>query len=200
MFQKKVKEEEEPTSLTEKEIKSLKDKLTEKSENLDDLKIKDLKMNDLIPQVYNNVVITIMDGYSTLDLPYGMDRGKFKTFQKSAGGAFHRDVLNFSRGKKHGKYLLVEGKNERKIVRLIEDEELTAFKSLRLVKGILKDKPYMVLKNLMPDEKLTGVGRYIKENSEHDEVEETININIPVINSEDDDFESHTSSVSLFDE
>jgi len=85
-------------------------------------------------------------------------------------------------------------------VRLIEDEELTAFKSLRLVKGILKDKPYMVLKNLMPDEKLTGVGRYIKENSEHDEVEETININIPVINSEDDDFESHTSSVSLFDE
>jgi len=90
MFQKKVKEEEEPTSLTEKEIKSLKDKLTEKSENLDDLKIKDLKMNDLIPQVYNNVVITIMDGYSTLDLPYGMDRGKFKTFQKSRKVPFSR--------------------------------------------------------------------------------------------------------------
>lgn len=200
MFQKKVKEE-EPTPLTEKEIQDLKKKLTSKEADIDALNVKDLEISDIIPQVYNDVIITIdPDGYQTLHLPYGMDKNKFRTFRKSAGGVFSRDVLDYSRNKDHGKYVLIEKKGERKIVRLIEDEELTLFKSLRLVKGIVKDKPYMILRNLEENDKLTNSVRYIKENSEHEEGEEVINVAPQVTAKDDDEYDSNTSSVSLFDE
>lgn len=201
MFQKKNKEE-EPVVLTTKGIQSLKEKLVKdhKNEEIDNLSIKDLKMDELIPQEYNGVIITIMDGYQTLDLPVSMEKNKFKTWRKSAGGVFSRDVLNYSRNKEHGKYVLLEGNGEKKIVRLIEDEELFMFKHLKLIKGIIKDKPYMLLKNVDNNDKLTSNGRYIKENSEHEKVEETIAIGPQVTASDTDDFESHTSSVSLFDE
>lgn len=199
MFQKKKKEE-EPIQLTEKEIQEIKKKLTDKQNDPENLEVKDLDISQLVPQFYNDVVISIFEGYHTLFLPSNMEKGKFRTFRRSAGGIFSKDVLNFSREKDHGKYLLLEGKGERKIVRLIEDEELTMFKHLKLVKGILKDKPYMILKNLDEKEKLSSTGRYIKENSELEEVEETINIEPHVIAEEDDEYNSNTSSVSLFDE
>jgi hypothetical protein len=186
--------------MSEKEIQKLKDKLFEKEVNLDDLKIKDLTIEEMFPQTYNGVIISKLDGYHTLHLPYGMDSGKFKTFQKSGGGVFSNDSLNYTRGKEHGNYVLIEGKGERKIVRLIEDEELTLFQSLRLIKGIIKDKPYMLLRNLTPDEKINNIVRYIeKENSEHEEVEEVMAIPTQVI-VEDDDHETNATSVSLFED
>jgi hypothetical protein len=199
MFQKKI-EEEKVQELTEKEIQKLKEKLGKNDDELDDIKIKDLKISDIIPQSYNDVIITIMDGYHTLHLPPTMEKGKFKTWRKSAGGMFSKDVLNFSRKKEHGKYVLIEGRGERKIVRLIEDEELNEFKHFKLVKGIVKDKPYMILKKLSPGEKLTNTRRYIKENSEHVEIEETINITPQMLSNSDDDYDTNVSSVSLFDE
>jgi hypothetical protein len=186
--------------LTEKEIKSLKKKLTDKETDVDAINVKDLKLSEIIPQSYNGTIITIMDGYHTLYLPDGMEKGKFKTFRKSVGGIFSEDVLNYSRGKEHGNYVLIEKKGERKIVRLIEDEELTTFKHLRLIKGILKDKPYMVLRSLGENDKLTSNERYIKENSENLETEEVMVVNPQVIATDDDDHETNGTSVSLFDE
>lgn len=186
--------------MTEKDIKSLKKKLTDKETDIDAINVKDLKMGELYPQSYNGTVITIMDGYHTLCLPDGMEKGKFKTFRKSAGGIFSKDLLNFSRNKEHGKYVLIEKKGERKIVRLIEDEELTTFKHLKLVKGILKDKPYMVLRTLSENDKLTSAERYIKENSEELATDEVMAVNPQVTASDDDDHETNGTSVSLFDE
>jgi len=186
--------------MTEKEIQKLKDKLTEKEVDLNDLKIKDLKIKDLLPQIYNDTVVAILDGYHTLVLPVGMDSGKFKTFRKSAGGIFSKDVLQFSRSQEHGNYLLIEGKGEKKVVRLIEDDEVTLFQSLRLIKGIVKDKPYMLLRHLGPDEKINYIGRYIeKENSEHEEVEEVMAIPVQMT-ADEDDHETNVTNVSLFDE
>jgi hypothetical protein len=199
MFQKKKKEI-EIKELTEKDIQNLKKKLTDKQSDPENLEVKDLNISEIIPQVYNDVIISILDGYHTLYLPNNMEKGKFRTWRKSAGGMFSKDVLNYSREKDHGKYVLIEGKGERKIVRLIEDEELSLFSHLKLVKGILKDKPYMILKNLAENENLTSSVRYIKENSEHEEVEETITVAPQATASDDDEYDSNTSSVSLFDE
>lgn len=199
MFQKKKKEEEQ-VQLTEKEIQDLKKKLNSKETDIDAINVTDLKMSDIIPQSYNDVIVNIIDGYHTLYLPEGMEKGKFRTWRRSAGGMYSKDVLAFSRGKEHGKYVLIEKKGERKIVRLIEDEELSLFKHLKLVKGIVKDKPYMIFKNLQENEKLTSTVRYIKENSEHKEGEEVINIVTQINENDDDDYDTNTSSVSLFDE
>ena len=199
MFQKK-KVESVPEPLTEKEIQKIKDKLNEK-EDLSDLKIKDLKIEELFPQFVNNVTVTIENGRQTLYLPEGMDKGKFKTFRKSKGGMFAKDVMNFGRGNEHGKYVLIEGKGERKIVRLIEDEELFLFQTFKLVSGIIKDKPFMLLKNLQDGQNYTSSGRYIEKiNSEELENEETMNVNPQVTAELEDDHDSTGSSVSLFDE
>lgn len=173
--------------------------MTEK-EKLDNLDIKDLDIKDIIPQSFNGTIVTVMNDKHTLQLPIGMDGPKFKTFRKSNGGVFNRDVLAWKRGKEHGKYVFIEGNGERKIVRIIEDDEMLFFQSLKLIKGIVKDKPYMLLRNLKPGDKLTSTGEYIvKENSEH-EIEVPEMIVTPQVKVEDDDHDVPTTSVSLFDE
>jgi len=157
-------------------------------------------MEDIIPQSLNGVIIAKLDGYHTLVMPDGMDQGKFKTWLKSSAGVFSKDALNFLRGKEHGKYVLIEGKGERKIARLIEDDELHLFKSLRLVKGIVKDKPFMTVRDLHENDKLTSSERYIKENSEIVEPAETMVIDPQPSTGVEDDHESLGNSVSLFDE
>lgn len=199
MFQKKKVEEIELAPLTEKEIKTLKDKLTDKEE-FDNLNIKDLDIKDLIPQSINAVIVNKLNDKHCLILPDNMDGGKFKTWRKSRGGMFNKDVLNYLRRNEHGKYILIEGNGERKIVRLIEDDELLLFQTLRLIKGIVKDKPYMLLRNLNPGEKLTCDGRYIEKDSEHKEEIGSMNIVPQVKVEDDDDHDPITSSVSLFDE
>lgn len=199
MFQQNNKEE-EIVRLSEKEIQTYKKKIAKKQNDPDNLEIKDLKINEIIPQVYNNVIITIFEGYHTLFLPDGMDKHKFKTFKKSPGGIFSKDVLNFSRGKKQGQYLLLSVEGQRKIIRLVENDEISMFKHLKLIKGILKDTPYMILRELEENDNLTNSLRYIKENSEHEEIDEVISITPQISSSVDDDCDSPISSVSLFDE
>ena len=185
--------------MTEKDIRTIKDKLTEK-EKLDNLDIKDLDIENIIPQSFNGTIVAIVDDKHTIQLPLGMDGPKFKTFRKSNGGVFNRDVLAWKRGKEHGKYVFIEGHGERKIVRLIEDDEMLLFQTLKLIKGIVKDKPYMLLRNLQPGDKLTSDGGYIeKENSEH-EIEVPEMIVTPQVKVEDDGPDVSTTSVSLFDE
>jgi len=199
MFHKKKIEEITPLPLTEKEIKTIKDKLSEK-ENIN-LEVKDLNINELIPQVFNDTKVTIYDDHHTLILAYGMSGDKFKTFQKSRGGIFNRDVLAYYRGLEHGKYLLIEGRGGIKtIIRLIDDDELLLFQTLKLIHGIIKDKPFMELRTLQEGEKLTQTTRYIKEtNNMHEEILEVEYV-VPHNIKAKEEQDPISTSVSLFDE
>jgi hypothetical protein len=200
MFQKKKETLPEPEPLTESDIKKLKEKLAQKEKEEEELKIKNLKIEDLLPQNFGEVTISLHNNKHCVIMKETMNQDKFKTFKKSKGGMFLRDSLAYSRGKDCGKYLLIEGNNERKIVRLIEDEELLLFQIRKLIHGIIKDKPYMLLKKLESRQKLTSETEYIKQNSEHEEiVEEVMNVNVTSVKI-DDDHISTGSSVSLFDD
>jgi len=164
------------------------------------LKIKDLSINQIIPNTINDIAITIESNCHTLYLPDNFNGDRFRTFKRSRGGMFSKDVLNFSRGFKHGKYLLILNDTEKMIVRLIEDEELLMFQNLKLIDGILKDKSYMLLKTLQRGDKLTSTKRYIvKINSDDDAEVEVMNVNLPVPSKVEDDQDYTTRSISLFD-
>ena len=204
MFQKKKEVLPEPEPLTESDIKKLKEKLTAKDihkNEEEELVIKDLGITDLIPQAFKEITITLEGGSHCVNMADGMNQDKYKTFRKSKGGIFSRDALAYTRGKEYGKYLLIEGNGDRKVVRIIEDEELLLFQTLKLINGIIKDKPYMLLKNLEEGQELTGTTEYIKKNSEQEDlIEEEIMVYTPTSIELEDDHESVGSSVSLFDE
>jgi hypothetical protein len=164
------------------------------------LKVKDLSINQLIPNTIYDVAINIEKGHHTIYFPVNFNGDRFKTFRKSRGGMFSKDVLNFSRGFKHGKYLLILNDTEKIIVRLIEDEEMSMFQSLKLVDGIIKDKSYMLLKTLQRGDKLTDTKKYIdKINSDDVEEVEVMNVNLPVQSTVEDDHDYTIRSISLFD-
>jgi hypothetical protein len=56
-------------------------------------RITDLSMAELLPQVMNNVIIGMIDGYHVQQLPDNMTGDRYKTFKKSRGGVFARDSL-----------------------------------------------------------------------------------------------------------
>ena len=196
MFQKKV-EVQAPIELSDADIKKIKDKLSEKE--IANLKITDLNIPDIIPQVFNGTLVDIQNGHHVLYLADRIDGSKYKTFRKTNGGVFSRDVLAFKRNLDHGNYVLIEGKGERKIVRLIEDDELFLFQTFKLVNGIIKDKAFMTVRELQPDEKLAYNGGYIEKNSGRHEPEEVMLVD-PLVIDVEDDHETNVSSVSLFDE
>jgi hypothetical protein len=203
MFQKKKEVLPEPEPLTEKDIQQIKEKLTKKDIHKNEeveVKVKDLKMIDLLPQDFGEVAISILDKQHTITFSDTMNGDKYRTFRKSKGGMFSRDALAYTRGKDNSKYLLIEGNGERKVVRIIEDGELLLFQTLKLIHGIIKDRPYMLLKELGKGEKIPGGHGYIKKNSEtEEEIEDVMNVNPTKIDIEDD-HNSVGSSVSLFDE
>lgn len=198
MFRKKeVEEVQEPLSTLD--IAKIKQKLNESEDK--SLSVRDLVISDIVPQSCKYGVIQILDGRHVLFLNETVNKDKYKSFNKSAMGRFNSDVVKFTNKKNPGKYLLIEGKGERKIVRLIEDEDLLLYQTLKLIDGIIKDKPYMILRNLEEGEKLTSSKRYVKEiNNENADDLLFMNIN-PVSPTEEDDIhESISSSISLFDE
>lgn len=198
MFFKKKEVEPEIIPLTETEIKILKLKLTEKEDS--NLSVKDLSMEQIIPQSFKQGVINLIDGKHTLFLAENIDGDKFKTFRKSKAGRFNEDVLNFSRDKDHGKYLLIENKEKREIVRLIEDDEILLYQTLKLINGIIKDKPYMSIRELGPSDKLTNSKRYIKEKNDEIPITSESEFIPPPSPTLEDDHEVHATSVSLFNE
>ena len=193
----KKKEPEEIIALTPAEIK----KINKSYKNLDvNYIIKDLSLEKLIPQLFDDAAVTIINNHHMLFLNIDMSGDKYKTFKKSIGGIFSKDLLNFSRNKLHGKYILIEGEGKRIVARLIENEEVLLFQTYHLIHGLIKDKPYMQLKKLHQGEKLSNSGRYIKQrNSEHESVKDDVKIN-PQVKAVDEDNKFDTISVSLFDE
>ena len=190
------KEQKVETISLAKEIKKIKSKL---NENVDiNYSIKDLSMSDIIPQMVDGNLIYVQNGYHTQYLPEGMIGEKYKMFKRGKGGVFCRDTMNFSKGKRTGRYVLIEGNDERFIARLIEDDELLMFQTLKLIDGLVKDKPYMTLRVLEHDEKLTSYNRYIKErNIDYENMEEPAN---PAEQEFDENFPPLLSNVPLFDE
>jgi len=161
-------------------------------------KITDVKIEKLIPNVIDDYIVTIYEDHHTIVLPLNINGTQFKAWCKGRGGVFSKDVLNFSLGLEHGKYVLMKGKKLNCIARVITEEEELQFKTMKLVDGQIKDRPYMILKKLENGEKLSSTQRYINEKElEH---EDNIFIATSAKPSQDDDVDHHVGSISLFTE
>ena len=122
---------------------------------LKDCNVKDIDIKDLVPNVIDNVIINIVDDAHTIFLPPDMTSMQFSNFTNSKGGTFSKDVLRYTKGKPHGKYVLVEQAETDLILRLIEEEEWLKFQVAGLMHGIVKDTPYMLLKEVKKGEPYT---------------------------------------------
>jgi hypothetical protein len=170
------------------------------NEAVEDIKdsIKDIKIEQLIPNVIDNYIVTVFEDHHTVVLPINITGTQFRAWYKGKGGVFSKDVLNFTLNKPFGKYILIKGKSLHCVARVIEEEEELQFRTLKLVDGQIKDRPYMILKKLEEGEKLWSTQRYINEKDvEH---EENPYILASRESSQDDDVDHHVGSISLFTE
>jgi len=167
-----------------------------KSQEVDDnnLSIKDLNINEIVPNVVENVIIHVFDNRCQLNLPSNMTGFDFKKWKNGRGGIFSKDLNDFLFGKNDNQYVLLKSEKERKIIRLINDNENKIFEQLNLIDGKIKDKNYMVIRTLYNEEPLTKNNRYIEQNTEE--------TNIPIINislnSNEDSENRDKDSISLF--
>lgn len=178
------------------DVKKLLEAVEEKN-----LSIKDLKILNLVPNVVDDVVIGIPNGHVEAYLPKDMSGDRYKKWLKGRGGIFYRDLTRANSNRAHGKYVLLEGNGSRMISRLIDDDEIELFSVLKLIDGKIKDLPYMTIRTLEEDEKLTSTQRYIKENDE--EYNSEIRITIPnndISSEEPEDSEPDHGNVSLFED
>jgi len=160
--------------------------------------VADIKFEKLIPNVIDNFLVTIFEDHHTILLPINATGTQFRAWNKGKGGVFSKDVLKYSLNLPHGKYVLIKSKALKCIARVISEEEELQFKTMKLIDGQIKDRPYMILKKLENGEKLSSTQRYINEKDiEHEE-----NAYIPASNkaAQDDDVDHHVSSISLFTE
>ena len=172
-----------------------KNKIQEPVELISDT-VTDIKIEFLIPNVIDNIIVTIFEDHHTLALPMNINGQVFRAWNKSKGGVFSKDVLNFSLNKPYGKYILIKGTTLNCVARIVTEEEELQFKTLKLVDGQIKDRPYMILKNLQQGEKLASTQRYINEKDM--EPEDNIFATPPQVTSQDDDVDHHVGSISLF--
>jgi hypothetical protein len=153
--------------------------------------LRNLQINEICPNFVDGVVISIEGGKRRLDLPSSMSSDVFRKWLGGRGGVFSQDVSHFLKKKPSAKYILMEGEGERTILRLIDDDEFLAFETRKLVDGKVKDKAYMVLRNIKENEPLTTSSRYIIETPEIIEPEP---LDIPP----QDDGDSLVQSMQLF--
>ena len=162
----------------------------------DNYNVRDLSIEELIPNTFENCIVTIFEDHHTLDMPMTMTGMVFSNWMKTKAGIFSKDVNRFTNKKPHGKYVLYEGYGKKYVARLINEDELITFESLNLVDGHLKDVPYMILKDLTEDETFTSVKRYI-EVSPDDIQDDAVITHDPLC--EDEETTTY-NSVSLFSE
>jgi hypothetical protein len=162
------------------------------------LSVLDLKITDIVPNNINNVILTVASNKCILHLPKTMLGNDYKRWKNSNGGVFYKDLRNFCSNKPCGKYVLLENNNQKLIVRLIENQEIDAFKNLNLINGKIKDKPYMTLKQVRAGEALTKTDRYIEYIDDYDVLKIVMPDNISST-TEDSDGHFVRDSISLFD-
>ncbi len=161
--------------------------------------VEDINIEKLIPNVIDNFAIAIIDGHHTTVLPPNVYGPQFKTWSKGRGGVFSRDILKYSRGLKHGKYVIIKEVNKKFIARIISEEELLEFKTLKLVSGQIKDISYMFLKEIQ-DESFVSTKLEIT-NDEETTISEDIEFvsRTPKNNeAQEEEFEVKRGSISLF--
>jgi hypothetical protein len=162
--------------------------------------IQDVRIDRIFPNVIDDVLVTIVDGHHTLFLPINFNGIQFRNWKKGRGGMFSKDVLNYSLNKSCAKYILLHTANLTCIARLIDEDEEELFRSLKLIEGQIKDKFYMILKNIENKSKLTSTFININEREPLIQLD-TISFypnNTP--KAPDEDFDHHTGSISLFTE
>jgi hypothetical protein len=174
---------------------------TQTDESIENLNYttRDLTIDQIVPNVIDNFIITILDGHHTVVLPPMTTGIQFKNWSHGRGGIFSKDVLHFSLNQNKSKYLLLQGSGMNCVIRLIEEEELLMFKTLKLIDGELKDRSYMILKKLQEGEKLTSTIKYVINEKESDESDYEVVISSINI-SRDEDTDYHANSISLFTE
>ena len=160
--------------------------------------VKDLTIPDILPIYIEEVTIMLIGGRREITLSDTMNGERFTNWKRRKGGAFYKDVFEFSRGRDHGKYVEITGPNVDYIVRLIEDEELEDFTVRRLVHGKIKDKPFMILENRSEIEDSDEEDGYIEETDISADEETPIVLGTPSIPPEDDEANSGRS-ISLFE-
>lgn len=161
------------------------------------LSIKDVKIEELVPNVVDDIIIIIPNGECMLNLPSNMSADKVKKWKKGRGGMFYKDVKRNLRGESCGQYVVLEGDGKKTIARLIEEEELETFNLLNIIDGKIKDKAFMIVRNLMQDESLTKSNRYI-EQIDNIEDQRIVVINTDI--SSDAEDSDNQGNVSLFDD
>ena len=136
------------------------EKTNVQSEELNNYTIKDLTIDEIIPNVIDNFIVTIFEDHHTIFLPSTTTGIQLKAWNHGRGGVFSKDVFKHAQNKKTGQYVLIKGNDVRCIARLITEEEKLLFSSLKLIDDKIKDIPYMILKNLKEDEKLSSTRKY----------------------------------------
>jgi hypothetical protein len=162
--------------------------------------VKDLNLEDLVPTVIDGVTIKIDNGRREISIPDSMNGDKFRTWKKRKGGAFYKDIFELTRGREHGKYVMVTGEDIEYVIRIIEEDEMEEFQARRLVHGKIKDKSFMILyNNSDPNENDEDQEGYIDENNQEDIENENLMIVEPTNIAPDDEETGSAKSISLFD-
>lgn len=164
--------------------------------------VKDVHIKDIVPNQIDGVTIDVVDGRREIYLPVGMSGEKFLTWKKHRGGIFYKDIFSWLAGDPCGKYIQATGEGVDLILRVIDDEDLSAFQLRRLVHGKVKDQYVMILKNRLESQELEEESEYIKEIDLGDpaKTEEEDPMIAEIINIPLEDEEGHSGrSVSLFD-
>jgi hypothetical protein len=160
----------------------------------------DIDVKDLTPHVIDGYLVSISDGHHTIGLPTNATGVQFRSWYRGRGGIFSKDVLAKIFNREYGKYVILKSNELKCIARLIDDEEELSFKTMKLVDGYIKDRPYMILKHLDNDDSIRSTYRYILEKDI--EIDDEIHIPVPpqISHDEDEIEQSHHGSISLFTE
>lgn len=163
--------------------------------------ITDLQIEQLVPNNFSNYLVTINEGRHLIVLPPQVAGPHFKTWRKTRGGQFSRDLLKYTQKKydEVGKYILVRGEGQYFIARLITEEEKIHFEALKLIDGQIKDRPFMILRKLNEGDTLTNTKQNTQEElRELEIIEETIASDSSEPADDEENDLDYRGSVSLF--
>lgn len=169
------------------------------------LSVKSVEMGELVPNEVDGVIVALVDIENEdrkefqIHVEKDFTGEKWKKWRNNRGGIFYKDLKNWYYNKEHGKYVLIGENGETTIARLIEDYEIEEFKTLKLIDGKIKDKPYMVYRFVREGEKLTKSDRYIEESAEDIAFEHNLIIS-NYIASDEANVNPGGINVSLFDD
>ncbi|MCK9446485.1 hypothetical protein M0Q50_06400 [bacterium] len=161
--------------------------------------ITDINIKELIPNVIDNVIVTIRDNHHAIFIPTNMPGMELRAWYKGPGGIFSKDIKNYTLGNSTGQYIIIKNNELNCIARLINEDEEELFNTLNLNHGKIKDKSYMILKCINENEKINSLQEYLININMNIE-EESLIIESEVLPEDDGLKEKEFKSVELFNE